>query len=169
MSEIENIRRKFELLGPTMNEKMSRLWVACEAHVIGPDGVNIVAIATGISKTDIRTGLQELEQSELYPSLINPKRRPQQDRIRRPGGGRKLVETKDPSILTTIEQIIENEIAGDPMSEQKWMRSSTKLLSKRFREFGYQVSPPTVGRLLKKMGSSLKANKKRQIRNNVTV
>ncbi len=54
-----------------MNEKMSRLWAACEAHVIGPDGVNIVAIATGISKTDIHIGLQELEQSKQYPLLSN--------------------------------------------------------------------------------------------------
>jgi transposase len=166
MSEIEKIRRKFELLGPMMNEKMSRLWVACEAHVIGPDGVNIVAIATGISKTDIRTGLQELEQSKQYPSLFNPKRRPQQGRIRRPGGGRKLVETKDPSILTMIEHILENEIAGDPMSEKKWMRSSTKKISNRLKKVGYHVSSQTVSRLLKDLGFSMKANKKRQIRDN---
>jgi len=166
MSEIEIIRRKFDLLGPMMNKKMSRLWAACEAHVIGSGGVNIIANATGISKTDIRIGLQELEQSELFPSLINPKRRPQQDRIRRIGGGRKLVETKDPSILTTIEHILENEIAGDPMSEKKWVRISTKKISNRLKELGYHVSSTTVSRLLKDLGFSMKANKKRQIRDN---
>jgi transposase len=149
-----------------MNKKMSRLWVACEAHVIGPGGVNIVANATGLSKTDIRIGLQELEQSELYPSLINPKRRPQQGRIRRPGGGRKLVETKDPSILTTIEHILENEIAGDPMSEKKWVRISTKRISNRLKEVGYHASSTTVYRVLKDLGFSMKANKKRQIWDN---
>jgi hypothetical protein len=164
MLEIEKMRRKFELLGPMMNEKMSRLWVACEAHVIGPDGVNIVAIATGISKTDIRTGLQELEQSEQYPSLFNPKRRPQQGRIRRPGGGRKLVETKDPSILTAIEHILENDIAGDPMSEKKWVRCSTKKIGNRLKEVGYHVCSTTVSRLLKDLGYSMRGNKKRQIR-----
>ena len=53
MPEIEIIKRKFELLSPVMNEKMRQLWAACEAHVIGPNGENIVSIATRISKTDI--------------------------------------------------------------------------------------------------------------------
>jgi hypothetical protein len=54
MSEIEIIKRKFELLSPVMNEKMKRLWAACEAHAIGPGGENLVAIATGISEAYIR-------------------------------------------------------------------------------------------------------------------
>ncbi len=163
MSEIEKIRCKFDLLGPMMNKKMSRLWIACEAYVLGTDGVNIVANATGISKTDIHIGLQELEQSKQHPPLIHPKRSPQQRRIRQPGGGRKFVETKDPSILTAIEQIIENEIAGDPMSEKKWVRISRKRISNRLKELGYHASSPTVSRLLKDLGYSMKANKKRKI------
>ena len=166
MSEIEIIRRKFDLLGPMMNKKMSRLWVACEAHVIGTGGVNIVANATGISKTDIHIGLQELEQSEQYSSLINPKRSRQQRRIRRAGGGRKFVETKNPSILTAMEHILENEIAGDPMSEKKWVRISTKKISNRLKELGYHVSSKTVSRLLIDFGFSMKANKKRKIWDN---
>lgn len=166
MSDVETIRRKFELLRPVMDEKMSRLWVACEAHVLGLDGENIVSIATGLSKTEIRIGLQKLEQIKVPPSIYSPRRQLQKYRIRQPGGGRKLIEIKDPSIMTTLEHMLETEIAGDPMSEQKWMRSSTKNLSKRLREAGYQASPTTVCRLLKKMGFSMKVNKKRQIRNN---
>ncbi len=49
ISEIETIKHKFELLGPMLDEKMKRLWGACEAYVIGPEGENIVAIAIGIS------------------------------------------------------------------------------------------------------------------------
>jgi len=164
MSKIEIIKHKFELLSPVMNEKLKRLWAACEAHVIGPNGENIVAIATRISKANIRIGLQELEQSKQYPLIIKPKRRPQEEPIRRPGGGRKLVETKDPSILTAIEHILENDIAGDPMSEKKWVRCSTKKISNRLKEIGYQVSSTTVSRLLKDLGYSMRANKKRQIR-----
>jgi hypothetical protein len=40
-------------------------------------------------------------------------------RIRRAGGGRKLTEEKYPSILTTLEHMLADEVAGDPMTEQK--------------------------------------------------
>jgi transposase len=167
ISEIETIKRKFELLGPMLDEKMRRLWGACESYGIGPEGENIVAIATGISKADIRMGLQELlDQSKPYPLFHKTKRRRQQERIRRPGGGRKLVEVKDPSILTAIENIIENDIAGDPMSRKKWVRISTKEISNRLKEVGYYVSSTTVSRLLKDSGYSMRANKKRKIREN---
>jgi hypothetical protein len=40
-------------------------------------------------------------------------------RIRRPGGGRKLTEEKDPTIVTALEQMLKDEVGGDPMTEQK--------------------------------------------------
>ena len=83
-------------------------------------------------------------------------------RIRRPGGGRKLTEEKDPTIVPALEQMLKDEIAGDPMTEQKWIRSSVNRLSKRLADEGHQASGSTVARLLKKMGFSLKANKRKQ-------
>ncbi len=49
------------------------------------------------------------------------------------------------------------------MSEQKWVRSSLRQLSRRLRELGHQLSPPTVGRLLRQLGYSLRANVKKQV------
>ena len=83
-------------------------------------------------------------------------------RIRRPGAGRKLTEEKDPTVVTALEQMLKDEIAGDPMTEQKWIRSSVDRLSKRLADEGHQASASTVARLLKKMGFSLKANKRKQ-------
>ena len=54
------------------------------------------------------------------------------------------------------------ETAGDPMSEQKWVRSSLRHLSKRLEHLGHLASPPTVGRLLRKLGYSLRVNVKKQ-------
>ncbi len=54
------------------------------------------------------------------------------------------------------------ETAGDPMSEQKWVRSSLRHLSKRLEGLGHLASPPTVGRLLRKLGYSLRVNVKKQ-------
>ena len=83
-------------------------------------------------------------------------------RIRRPGGGRKLTEEKDPTIVTALERMLKDEVAGDPMTEQKWIRSSLHRLSKRLANEGHQASPDVVARLLKKLGFSLKANKRKQ-------
>lgn len=49
------------------------------------------------------------------------------------------------------------------MSEQKWVRSSLQQLSRRLCGLGYQLSPPTVGRLLRQMGYSLRVNVKKQV------
>jgi hypothetical protein len=83
-------------------------------------------------------------------------------RVRLPGGGPKLTEVKDPTILAALEKMPEGEVAGDPMSEQKWVRSSLRRLSERLATEGHQASPYVVARLLKDMGFSLKANKRKQ-------
>lgn len=57
--------------------------------------------------------------------------------------------------------MVQPETAGDPMSEQKWVRSSLRHLSQRLEEAGHPASPPTVGRLLRKLGYSLRVNVKK--------
>lgn len=47
------------------------------------------------------------------------------------------------------------------MSEQKWVRSSLRHLSQRLQEVGHPASAPTVGRLLRKLGYSLRVNVKK--------
>ena len=61
-----------------------------------------------------------------------------------------------------MQEIIAPETAGDPMSEQKWVRSSLRHLSEKLKAKGHSACPKTVGRLLKKRDYSLKANVKRQ-------
>jgi hypothetical protein len=56
---------------------------------------------------------------------------------------------------------VEPETAGDPMSEQRWTRSSLRQLSRRLAEAGYAVSHQTVGRLLKGLKYALHVNAKR--------
>ena len=61
----------------------------------------------------------------------------------------------------TLTALLEPETAGDPMSDQKWQRSSLRHLSAELSEQAHPVSPPTVRRLLVAMAYSLKANEKR--------
>jgi hypothetical protein len=60
-----------------------------------------------------------------------------------------------------LQELGEPETAGDPMSEQKWVRSSLRQLSTRLRDAGHPVSPPTVGRLLEDWGYALHVNAKK--------
>lgn len=63
---------------------------------------------------------------------------------------------------TVLEALVLPETAGDPMSEQKWVRSSLRHLSERLGQVGHLVSPPTVARLLRKLGYCLRVNIKKQ-------
>jgi hypothetical protein len=46
------------------------------------------------------------------------------------------------------------------MSEKKWVRASLRQLSRELADAGHAASPPTVGRLLGKLGFGLRANVK---------
>jgi hypothetical protein len=65
-------------------------------------------------------------------------------------------------IKTALSELVEGETAGNPMSAEKWLRSSLRHLSERLQASGHRACPKTVGRLLKGMDYSLKANVKRQ-------
>jgi hypothetical protein len=56
---------------------------------------------------------------------------------------------------------LKDETAGDPMSEQKWQRSSLRHLMDEMERLGYWISHTTIARLLKGMDYSLKVNAKR--------
>src|SRR6267154_1357730 len=58
--------------------------------------------------------------------------------------------------------MLSDEVAGDPMGNQKWVRSSIRNLSRALKEQGHQVGHGAVARLLRKMGYSLQVNKKKQ-------
>ena len=64
-------------------------------------------------------------------------------------------------ILSVLEELVAPETAGDPMTAQKWVRSSLRTLSTRLEAAGHAVSPPTVGRLLRKLDYSLHVNAKK--------
>jgi hypothetical protein len=71
-------------------------------------------------------------------------------------------QKKDVELEPALQKLVEPETAGDPMSEQKWVRSSLRSLSQRLKDLGHSISPPTVGRLLRKLGYSLRVIVKKQ-------
>jgi len=79
-----------------------------------------------------------------------------------PLAGRKLTEVNDPQLEQSLQNMLSEEVAGDPMGRQKWIRSSLRNLSKRLDEQGHKACTHTVARILRKMGYSLQAIKKKQ-------
>jgi hypothetical protein len=169
MSIHATIKDRFERLRSLMDERTCRLWAANEAFVLG-QGEAIVISATGLSQAQIQLGKKELEQFIADRLAVRakphappvPRLAADPYRIRRPGGGRKLTEIKQPGITAALERLLADEIAGDPMTEQRWVRSSLRRLSECLKHEGYQASSGVVSRLLKGMGISLKANKRKQ-------
>jgi transposase len=127
--------------------------VALQSKRIGNDGICIMSQITDICSQTITRGLKELDEY-LASASIN--------RVRL-FSGRPRSEERGPTIEAILEQLLDNDAAGDPMSEQKWVRISTNQLTKRLKEAGHPLSNPTVSRLLKKLGFSLKVNKKGKI------
>jgi hypothetical protein len=60
-----------------------------------------------------------------------------------------------------LQQVVEPETAGDPMSDQKWVRSSLRQVGAQLGEVGHPISPPTVRRLLDDLGYALHVNAKK--------
>ena len=139
----------------TLNESQARWYVAQKAIEWGWGGIRRAQALTGMSHKTIMRGMHELRNAE---KLGAP------GRVRQPGGGRKKLEEKYPQIEAALEQMLTHEIAGDPMTEQRWVRSSMRQLSGKLKEAGYQACPMAVSRLLRKQGFSLKKNKRKEFK-----
>jgi len=145
------ISKKYNLLKPFLNEKSKRLFAAAEALSIGKSGnINLVSRATGISEETIKKGVIELESGES----------PSGDKIRVPGGGRKTIVEKDPTILFDLETLVEPTTRGDPESPLRWTTKSLRKLAEELKKLGHKVSHPRVADMLHTLGYSLQANKK---------
>ena len=88
----------------TLDERQARLCAAERALALGRGGIVRVARVTGLSRQTVRKGIAELRGTP-----------PAAGRSRRPGGGRKRAERADPALLATLQELVEEHTAGDPM------------------------------------------------------
>jgi len=134
-----------------MNERLTRLWAGAEAEAIGEGGIAIVEEATGMSRTTIRAGRDELRAGIDPTDVVN---------VRRTGGGRPPIEETHPDIVPALEALVDPVTRGDPESPLRWTSKSTRKLAEELAHQGYQVSPQKVGQLLHASGYSLQATHK---------
>jgi hypothetical protein len=141
--------QKLAAILPYLNEKQRRLLLALEAEALGHGGISRVSRASGVSRVTIQKALQEKEQSS-----------PQDNRVRRLGGGRKKKREQDASLVTDLELLISPSTRGDPMSPLRWTCKSTRQLAEALNQRGHQVSEHLVRELLYEADYSLQANAK---------
>jgi len=147
---MENIRKRYKLLKPIMNERFRRLWSAVEAKVIGHGGIGLVSKATGQSRTTISNGIKELDTTDKIDI----------EGVRKSGGGRKKIVDKTPEVEAELLQLIEPTVRGEPESPILWTIKSLRNISKELGKRGYNISRNRVAELLKKNDFSLQANRK---------
>jgi hypothetical protein len=57
--------------------------------------------------------------------------------------------------------VLQEATAGDPISGLKWTHRSLRKIQKALRRRGIRLTPPTIARLLRRLGFSLRTNRKR--------
>jgi hypothetical protein len=116
---------------------------------LGHGGVTVVAQAAGMSRNTVTDGAKAFDGGE-EPS----------ERVRREGGGGPRLEDIDEDLLIDLDDLVEPDARGDPMSPLRWTLKSTRQLAKALRDMGHQVSSWKVAELFHLMDYSLQATAK---------
>jgi hypothetical protein len=144
------LRDKYEAMKPLLNERSRRIWAATEAASLGRGGIAAVMSATGMSSATLSKGLDELESA---PHGVGA-------RVRQPGGGRKATEQTQPGFAGALAALVEDSTRGDPERPLRWTCRSTAKLSRELGRQGFEASPRTVAKELKRQEFSLQSNRK---------
>ena len=134
----------------SLDESQRRWFAALKAQELGYGGVSSVSRATKLSRTTITRGIEE----------VTSKKSLSKDRVRSIGGGRKKSTEVNSSLVKSLESILSETTAGDPMSAIHWTCKSTRAIAETLKKMGHEVSSSTVHRLLVEMGYSLQSNRK---------
>jgi len=145
----ELVRQKLKYLS-SLNEVDSRNYLGLWAIEEGWGGISKVNKLTGKAMDTIRKGIKEIKSEENIKSKFG--------RLRKKGGGRKKIIDKNPNVKKEIENILEDNTAGDPMSKLKWTNKSTYKIADELKNKNKNISEDSVGRIIKQLGYSLQAN-----------
>lgn len=160
MANKSEIRKKYQRVSHSLDERSRRLWCATEALAIKKGGVGMVHAATGISRPTIYAGIKEIVGSKRGRKRKKWYRHKSDGRIRKKGGGTKSASDKTPGILQALEALVEPETKGDPENPLRWTNKGLRKLSSELKKQGFDVCHSTIGDLLKQCGYSLQLNRK---------
>ena len=135
-------QKTFRRLLDKMPEKIRRLNAALLAMQLGYGGMKIAGEISGLSQPTLHKARQELESGQVDWDC---------PRQRRPGGGRKRIEQTHPDMLDALKTLVEDETAGNPSSDDRWVNRTSRKLAMAMGKLDYDISHVTVIRLLKKL------------------
>ena len=142
----EELARLFEVVFPHVNELQRRVVAGAMAVALGRGGKSLVADASGMSRNTVIKAEREVIAG-IEPST----------RQRVVGGGDIKAEIKQPGLLEALEELVNPETRGNPMSFLRWTSKSTAKMAEELVRQGFKITDDTVGRILKSLGYSLQA------------
>jgi Rhodopirellula transposase DDE domain len=149
MIDKDAIRVRWEAVGAKLDERGQRLFAAAEVAAAGYGGLKAVAGITGLARSTINRGEDDLNAEPL------PK-----GRVRRAGGGRKAVAANDPELVPELKRLVEPSTLGDPMRPLIWVSKSMDKLAAALTAAGHTIGADTVKKELVKLGFSRQFNRK---------
>ena len=146
----DGIGRRWELIGSKLDERGRRLWAAGEVQAAGYGALKVVSRITGIARSTINRGEDDLDEGPLPDG-----------RVRRKGGGGKPLSETDPTLVDDLRRLVEPATLGSPVQPLRWVSKSREKLARALSEMGHKISANTVGKLLTDvLGFSRQVNRK---------
>ena len=145
----EALTAYFEAVLPHLDERQRRLNAGAMAIMLGRGGRTRVAESTGMSRSTVIKGANEIENGAEVT-----------DRVRAEGAGDKPAVEKQPGLWEAIEKLVSPTTRGHPMSALLWTLKSTYELSREVKAQGFEASAELVRQLLAQHGYSLQAPSK---------
>jgi hypothetical protein len=131
------------LLLSRLDESQRRWLVGLLSLQVGRGGQKRLAEISGVHVDTICAGRRDLANGlDDIPG----------GRARREGGGRKTLTETDPTLDQDLDELIQDEIAGNPESNDTWVRRTLRELQKALNRQGHAISHFTVREMLKKRG-----------------
>ena len=149
MIDANAIRQRWDAVGSKLDERGRRLFAAAEVQAAGYGGLKIVAEITGLARSTINRGEDDLDEGPLANG-----------QVRRAGAGRSAIVERDPGLIAELKRLVEPATLGDPMRPLIWVSKSMDKLAEALTKLGHPVSGDTVTRELVKLGFSRQYNRK---------
>jgi hypothetical protein len=149
MIDVDGIQRRWEAIGSKLDERAQRMFAAAEVRTAGRGGLKTVAEITGLARSTINRGENDLDGEPLP-----------EGRVRRKGGGRKRVAASDPGLVPALKRLVEPVTRGDPVRPLIWVSKSMDKLAEALTAMGHPISADTVRSELTKLGFSRQHNRK---------
>jgi hypothetical protein len=140
-----DVERAMQVLYRSLREDDRRRYAAVEAAKLGHGGLDYISALLGCDPKTVRQGQQDLQQLADRPlDDIAP-----DERVRKPGGGRKPATESLPDLRSSFHAVLEDHTAGDPMRQEViWTDLAPREIGEALMEKDLSVSERVIRQLL---------------------